>query len=1339
MTALHRRGGTGGGGGGLTLGPPQNEFTGANKAAAETARDTYATANATWLAQYDNQPTYVISLAWPASTPTTTIYQARRGGSWADVTGLVTGPKGGKGDKGDKGDEGDPPSGNATAYSYLVKPALTAPNVTTDTAIAASGDGYKHTLVDEYAAPAGIEPGADFITEWEGSIAVQVASTCNLQIILRTTHEFGSPEKTLVHERSIFHDLAQNTRQTFSLTEFFSRSTPVAGTFGGVTVTRDDIEGTSKITYELELRTFDRRSETDRATNTIKAFTGANIETASYQLRQAVEIGEGFLVDALVFWSPTTQHADADRVRFGDTVTVTYGGTDVTADIYNASRDGHIVTLIMEPLGSETWSEVDTEANVTVSDSDGNQFGSWITESLQNSRDDVTSAGQWFRAIEEAGAGQEVWREIDRIDEVDDTHLSVGDRTGTTLELLSSTGDDVLLPSATTTEAGLESAEDQKLLLALPPRWTPGTYGVGTERSWAQKIYQCISPRTVSDTDNPAADTTGWATGATTSHTGVTNLSVGNRTATSLDVESDTGTDATLPSASQTEAGLQSSADKTKLDGIATGAQVNVQADWDQSESTAGNYIQNKPTIPDTSSFRTAAQITAEITAALADGPISDGGVWDASNAYAIRTLVNTTGEGAATYLSRAAVVANTAATSEPGVGSAWEDSWLRIGYQDGPPNAFIDAAFAGRHLTFSREGGENPQTLEVPIGTGQLVLEEIGRANFVPVNGGEYVAEADGQTPIDLSDVQDTDILAAQLNTTDSADLAWFTGADINRNAVAGTAAGGRAIDFLAALAFSVRLGRDSDDHLLYATATTVEAPTPFILWRAGGTNAPVGSTRVETISFQAAASASTEFEAQPLATDPLSVDFGDGANQIITGVNGNDFTVAAGVYVLSSTIDVGTSAQNAKINLRFRNASDNSEIATFASTRANNGTPNNVTIGGVLFLSQQTTVNIEVVRAASASSLPAGWHVDLARWGGGVTGFSPGKLGTATFELDGTATDVQLMDDTTSAPIVCPADGWIIAVVTVPGLGLNGSVSWMLADDLRSADSDDALTASLYTNAQNQVFFGAGDQDGGATTGNRIILHHTGTVQESSGGAAPVVLPTILEFTVTGDATVTDADISNKRYSFVSRISQSAHVGSARIVGFLGTAANPSNVDELEDLTDFFHDSGSFQLPASRTLAAVNDIYTIRLEVYPTGVPDTSAPTIYHDFRIKRVAPSGQLHFGYVRGGADYAAAALLVDFANDIGDARDAVPGNYTVDRLPEDSQLYRLYWAVPDTFPQPTGWTVASFPITNSLDTVGQSRTIGGVDYTIYITDADYDSTSNAVTTIAVTTG
>lgn len=42
--------------------------------------------------------------------------------------------------------------------------------------------------------------------------------------------------------------------------------------------------------------------------------------------------------------------------------------------------------------------------------------------------------------------------------------------------------------------------------------------------------------------------------------------------------------------------GLMSSTDKTKLNGVASGAEVNVQSDWNESSSSSDAYISNKPT-----------------------------------------------------------------------------------------------------------------------------------------------------------------------------------------------------------------------------------------------------------------------------------------------------------------------------------------------------------------------------------------------------------------------------------------------------------------------------------------------------------------------------------------------------------------------------------------------------------------------------------------------------------------------------------------------------------------------------------------------------------------------
>lgn len=55
---------------------------------------------------------------------------------------------------------------------------------------------------------------------------------------------------------------------------------------------------------------------------------------------------------------------------------------------------------------------------------------------------------------------------------------------------------------------------------------------------------------------------------------------------------------ASTSTATTADNGLMSSSDKVKLNGIATGAEVNIQSDWNESNSTSDAYINNKPTIP---------------------------------------------------------------------------------------------------------------------------------------------------------------------------------------------------------------------------------------------------------------------------------------------------------------------------------------------------------------------------------------------------------------------------------------------------------------------------------------------------------------------------------------------------------------------------------------------------------------------------------------------------------------------------------------------------------------------------------------------------------------------
>jgi hypothetical protein len=59
----------------------------------------------------------------------------------------------------------------------------------------------------------------------------------------------------------------------------------------------------------------------------------------------------------------------------------------------------------------------------------------------------------------------------------------------------------------------------------------------------------------------------------------------------------------TYDAATTSAAGLMSAADKTKLDGIASGAEVNVQSDWNETNTNSDAFIKNKPTIPTKNSW----------------------------------------------------------------------------------------------------------------------------------------------------------------------------------------------------------------------------------------------------------------------------------------------------------------------------------------------------------------------------------------------------------------------------------------------------------------------------------------------------------------------------------------------------------------------------------------------------------------------------------------------------------------------------------------------------------------------------------------------------------------
>lgn len=90
--------------------------------------------------------------------------------------------------------------------------------------------------------------------------------------------------------------------------------------------------------------------------------------------------------------------------------------------------------------------------------------------------------------------------------------------------------------------------------------------------------------------------------------TAASNVLGGVKVGTNLSIDGSgvlSATDTTYSDATTSASGLMSASDKTKLNGIATGAEVNVQANWNETDTDSDAYIQNKPSIP-------AAQIQSD-------------------------------------------------------------------------------------------------------------------------------------------------------------------------------------------------------------------------------------------------------------------------------------------------------------------------------------------------------------------------------------------------------------------------------------------------------------------------------------------------------------------------------------------------------------------------------------------------------------------------------------------------------------------------------------------------------------------------------------------------------
>lgn len=100
-----------------------------------------------------------------------------------------------------------------------------------------------------------------------------------------------------------------------------------------------------------------------------------------------------------------------------------------------------------------------------------------------------------------------------------------------------------------------------------------------------------------------------------------------------------------------------------------------------------------------------------------------------------------------------------------------------------------------------------------------------------------------------------------------------------------------------------------------------------------------------------------------------------------------------------------------------------------------------------------------------------------------------------------------------------------------------------------------------------------------------------------------------------------------------------------------------------------------------------------------------------------VNTPADHEQTHFGFILSTEDQ----TDIVFANDDIEARDQADGTYTVSGIPADSNLYRLYWAVPTASGSISSVTQSGFNITNQFTAVN-NVTIGGETFNIFLMNA-----------------
>ena len=497
-----RPGGPGGGASAYGLGPPQNTF------ADDTARDAYATANPTWLAQYNDNRFF-----WIRSG---TQIQRRNAASngWEQVTAVVQGPAGRDGLPADVETDatlsGDGSSGDPLAVanpftdddeSHLdALPALWAAGVhAVDDQVSWAAKVYR-CIVARQATDT--DNPADDTTGWAelgtGGGTTFTPSQQNLyEAVKAIFHPATNPAVEADDQNNELdisgggalsargREIVQLNQQTANLGTATTNLTAVwqaaaAGVFNSFDEILVHVDiGTSEY---LLLMPHARIMETG-TTYYLLATEG----TVITQGRISPQPGQTRTINIALQAAATHNNT-----------TITLYGVNYVGARGTAGANGYNIQPVYVRHDSPTTppTQVPDPAADTVA-------GGVIT----------AAPSPWVLSLPSPTAAHPyIWASFARVRGTEATYSAPFPLTGAPGQ----SNTDATLTGDGSTESPLSVAnpftdDDEAQLDALPALWAAGTHAVGDQVSWAGKVYRCLLAREATNTNNPATDTEGWA------------------------------------------------------------------------------------------------------------------------------------------------------------------------------------------------------------------------------------------------------------------------------------------------------------------------------------------------------------------------------------------------------------------------------------------------------------------------------------------------------------------------------------------------------------------------------------------------------------------------------------------------------------------------------------------------------------------------------------------------------------------------------------------------------------------------------------------------------------